>query len=130
MFRELLKERKVRSDLERCGVIIGEPIYAHTHPPRNIRLIELPNRARNRRDNYVIRMGDLNQALIDAGATTGQIVGFWHTHPYPSLSHPSQPDWDSIMLGERHWWHAVFHPESNMVTWYDYDENEIEEIDK
>ena len=129
MFREFLNGRG--NDVELCGMFIGVPDHSHSldRPPRDIIPYELPNRARKVADNYVIRQGDVRAALEADGLSMDDVVGFWHTHPQPYLPGPSQADWDSIMLGAKHWWHCVVHPESWTLTWYDYYGNVIEEKD-
>lgn len=130
MFVEYLGERG--DDIELCGMFLGDPVPRKSHdgPPRNLTLVELPNRSNRPEDAYVIRRSDVNAALLRLSETDDRIVGFWHTHPSPSLPGPSQADLDSITLGARHWWHAVWHPASRTVTWYDYDANMIVEIEK
>lgn len=127
MFRNILN--KIH-DRERCGVIIGLPDTVHVAPPSSGVVVELPNRAADPTTEFVILRDDLDTALWGAGATMRAVIGFWHTHPHPFAPEPSEADWASIMLGEKFWWHAVIHPESGTVTWYDYNENVFEEVHK
>lgn len=124
MFRTFLNDRG--NDVELCGMFLGQIDTVHTTPPRQLKLVELPNRAPDPRETYAVHADDVVTALRVHGACYDDVVGFWHTHPHPSDPGPSQEDWDSIMLGAKHWWHAVWHPETGTTTWYDYAENMIE----
>lgn len=99
----------------------------HVHPPRGLRLIELPNRAENTARSYRVDWSDISAALSVHRIHADRIVGFMHTHPAPFLAHPSDEDLDGITEGAPHWWHAVVHIKSATVTWYDIDGIRVKE---
>lgn len=114
-------------DTEHCGLLIGTPDLLHESVPEVGEVVELLNRAEDFENSYVIYRGDVIDALALRGLTDSDVVGFWHSHPSPSLPGPSQDDLDSVALGARHWWHAIWHPQSGTVTWYDYYNNIVTE---
>ncbi|AKL88381.1 minor tail protein [Gordonia phage GMA6] len=116
---------------ERCGLFLKTPgitTVPHTEAVRPIHyvgeVIELPNRADDTLDNFVIHQSDVDKALKWVGRTHEEVLGFWHTHPSGSLRHPSQADLDSVSLGDKAWWHCVFICETGTMSWYDYYENQ------
>lgn len=120
-------------EAERCGLLITNDIdpvphgvlsqlHVHTHVDM---VVELPNRHEDPTEYFRITQTDIDHAMEWLGLQQDQLMGFWHTHPGEALNGPSQEDWDAITLGEKTWWHCVYHVHSRTLTWFDYYDNEI-----
>lgn len=103
---------------ERCGILYGIPRFNHSTYPSSYGVCEVPNRADDPSCSYAIYQSDIDIALASLKRTHRHIVGFWHTHPAPFLSGPSDRDWAAAKRGARYWFHLVFHCPSRRIVWY------------
>lgn len=127
MFSQFIKDD---DPTEHCGLFLKAANVSRAHHTKEERpvyyigaIVELPNRASNTNDNFIIYQSDVDHALRWLEAKPQDILGFWHTHPANSPSVPSQHDLDSIMLGDKDWWHCVYSCQEHTMTWFDYHDN-------
>lgn len=96
---------------ERCGIIVTKSGVTS--------FIEVPNRHIDPTHRFTIIRRDVKTALIAHEAGDQDLAGFFHTHPGPdSMRRPSTRDlWTAGRLPA--YLHAVYHPYSGALTWYD-----------
>lgn len=95
---------------ERCGIIVRAPWGTH--------FIELPNRHPQPEHRFSIRAGDIKTALKRYPDI--ELLGFFHTHPGDkSMERPSTRDLH-IAAQMRDYLHAMYHPWTRQLVWYDH----------